>query len=108
MFRKCATFAFGLALIVALGFEIAHAQVTKAAVDSRDFSAPCEPVSLAFKATGKSKAISTSDSTFASGNAVAPADAVRRYRLKTVTEAIPRSAPLAFPPLLHRPPPSNS
>jgi len=51
--RKCASFACGLALIVALGFAMAHAQPLKAPGGSTGFSTPCEPASPAFKATSE-------------------------------------------------------
>ncbi len=45
MVRNCASFAFGLALIVALGFAMAHANPLKAPGGSTGFSTPCEPAS---------------------------------------------------------------
>ena|SRR5947209_1712907 len=107
MVRKCATFAFGLALIVALGFAIAHAHVLRVPDGSCDFSAPCEPASVAFKAANESNAVSI-DSTFAAGNAEVTAGVVRTFLVETVARVVPPPAPLAFPPLLHRPPPANS
>lgn len=105
MVRKCASFAFGLALIVALGFAMAHAQPLKAPGGSTGFSTPCEPASPSFKATSESKVVSTIDSTFAAENAGTPAAVVRGSRVETLSRAIP---PPAYPPLLHRPPPANS
>jgi hypothetical protein len=106
MVRKCASVAFGLALIVALGFAMAHALKTPGA--STGFSAPCEPASPAFKAASELKAVSTIDSTYAAENAEASAGIVRRSCVETVARAILPPAPRAFPPLFHRPPPANS
>jgi len=106
--RKCASFAFGLALIVALGLAMAHAQPLKAPGGSTGFSTPCEPASPSFKATSESKVVSTIDSTFAAENAGAPASVVRGSRVEAVSRSIPPPAPWAYPPLLHRPPPVNS
>jgi hypothetical protein len=108
MVRKFGSFAFGWALIVALGFAMAHAHPLKAPGGSINFSAPCLPVSPAFKATSESKVVSTIDSTFAAENAEAPACVVPGSRVETVLRAIPLPAPHAYPPLLHRPPPPNS
>jgi hypothetical protein len=108
MVRKCASFAFGLALIVALGFAMAHAHPLKAPGGSTGFSTPCEPASPAFKATSESKVISTIDSTFAADNAGTPAGVARRSRVEAVSQSSPPPAPTAYPPLLHRPPPANS
>ncbi len=79
MVRKCATFAFGLALIAVLGFAGAHAHALKIPGASIDFSAPCEPASPAFKASSESKAVSTIDSTHATVSAEGPACVVGRY-----------------------------
>ena len=108
MVRKCASFAFGLALIVALGFAMAHAHPLKAPGGSTGFSTPCGPASPAFKATSESKVVSMIDSTFAAENAGAPGGVVRGSRVEAVSRSIPPQAPVAYPPLLHRPPPVNS
>ena len=108
MVRKCASFAFGLALIVALGFAMAHAQPLKAPGGSTGFCTPCEPASPAFKATSELKVVSTIDSTSAAENGGAPAGVVRGSRVEAVSRWIPPPAPRAYPPLLHRPPPANS
>src|SRR6516162_9502860 len=108
MVRRCATFASGLALLIALGWAIGHAHTLRVAGAGPDFSAPCEPVSQAFKAPGKFQAVSPSGANFAADRAAAPAEVVRRYRLAMLAGAIPPPAPRTFPPLLHRPPPSNS
>jgi hypothetical protein len=108
MVRKCASFAFSLVLIVALGFAMARAHGLKVPGASIGFSAPCEPASPAFKAGGESKAVSTIDSTNAAENAEAPAGVARRSRVEKVGRTILPPAPRAFPPLLHRPPPANS
>jgi hypothetical protein len=108
MVRKCADVAFGLALIVALGFAMAHAHALKTPGASNGFSAPCEPASPVFKAASELKAVSTIDSTYASENAEASAGVVRRFCVETVARAILPPAPRAFPPLFHRPPPANS
>ncbi len=107
MVRKCASFAFALALIVALGFAMVHAHPLKIS-GSVFFSAPCEPVSAAFKAAGESKAVSTVESTFGGESAETSDGAVRRPRIETVAPTVSPAAPRAFPPLLHRPPPPNS
>ena len=108
MVRKCASFAFGLALIVALGFAMAHAHPLKAPGGSTGFSIPCEPASPAFKATSESKVVSTIGSTYAADNGGAPAGVVRGSRVEAVSRSIAPPAPRAYPPLLHRPPPANS
>jgi hypothetical protein len=108
MARKCACFAFGLALIVVLGFVTAHAHPMKAPAGSIGFSSPCEPASPPFKTASESKVISTIDSTLAAENAPAPAGVPRESRAETVSRSIPPPAPGAYPPLLHRPPPANS
>ena len=108
MVRKCASFAFGLALIVALGFAMAHANPLKAPGGSTGFSTPCEPAPPSFKATSESKVVSTIDSTFAAENAGGPAGVVRGSRVEAVSRPILPPAPAAYPPLLHRPPPANS
>ena len=107
MVRKCASFAFGLALIVALSFAMAHAHPLKAPGGSTSFSTPCEPASPAFKATGESKVVSTIESTCAAENAKTPACVVPGSRVETA-RALPPAAPRSYPPLLHRPPPTNS
>lgn len=108
MVRKCASFAFGLALIVALGFAMAHAQPLKAPGGSTGFSTPCEPAPPAFKATSESKLVSTIDSTFAAENAGAPAGVAAGSRVEAVSRSNPPQVPGAYPPLLHRPPPAPS
>jgi hypothetical protein len=108
MVRKFGSFAFGWVLIVVLGFAMAHAHPLKAPGGSINFSAPCLPVSPAFKATSESKAAATIDSTFAVENAEAPVRVVPGSHVETVLGAIPPPAPQAYPPLLHRPPPPNS
>ena len=108
MVRKCASFAFGLALMVALGFAMALAHPLKAPGGHTGFSTPCEPASPAFKATSELKLVSTIERTFAAENAGAPAAVVRGSRVEAVPRAIPPLAPGAYPPSLHRPPPANS
>ena len=108
MVRKCASFAFGLVLIGALGFAMAQAHPLKAPGGSTGFSTPCEPASPAFKATSESKVVSTIHSTLAAENAGAPTGVVRGSRVEAVSPSIPLPAPEAYPPLLHRPPPANS
>ena len=108
MVRKCASFAFGLTLIVVFGFAMVHSHALKIPGASTGFSTPCEPASPAFKAASESKAVSTNDSTYAAENAEGPASVVRRYCVETVAPAIAPPAPRAFPPLFHRPPPANS
>lgn len=108
MVRKCATVAFGLALIVSLGFAMVHAHPLKAPGASIGFSTPCEPASPAFKAASESKVVSTPDSTSVAENAGTPAGAVRASRVEAVSPSIPPQAPWAYLPLLNRPPPANS
>ena len=108
MVRKYASFAFGLALIVALGFAMAHAHALKIPGASTGFSAPCEPASPVFKAASELKAVSPIDSTYAAENAEASTGVARRSYVETVARAITLPAPRAFPPLFHRPPPANS
>jgi len=108
MVRKCASIAFGLALMVALGFAMAHAHALKTPGASTGFSAPCEPASPVFKAESELKAVSTTDSTYSAENAEASAGIVRRSCVETVARTILSPAPRAFPPLFDRPPPANS
>ena len=108
MVRKCASFAFGLVLIGALGFAMLHAHPLKAPGGSTGFSTPYEPASPAFKATSESKVVSTIDSTFAAEKVGAPAGVVSGRRVEAVSRSIPSPASEAYPPLLHRPPPANS
>jgi hypothetical protein len=108
MVRKCAIVAFGLALIVALGFAMAHLHALKTLGASTGFSLPCEPASSVFKAESESKAVSTIDTTYAAENAEASAGVVRRSCVETVARALLPPAPWAFPHLFHRPPPAYS
>jgi hypothetical protein len=108
MVRKCASFVFGLALVVALGFAMVHSHPLKAPGGSTGFSTPCEAASPVFKATSESKVVSTIDSIFAAENAGAPAGVVRGSRVEAVSRSIPPPAPGGYPPLFHRPPPANS
>jgi hypothetical protein len=108
MVRKCASVAFGLTLIVALGFAMAHAHSLNTPGASTGFSAPCEPASPVFKAANELKVVSTIDSTYAAENAEGSAGVVQRSCVEAVARAILPPAPLAFPPLFHRPPPANS
>ena len=96
MVRKCASFAFGLALIVALGFAMAHAQPLKAHGGSTGFSTPCEPASPASKATSALKVVSTIDSNSPAENAGAPTSVVRGSRVEAISSSIPPTAPLAY------------
>jgi len=107
MLRKAASLAFGLALIVALGFAFLRAKPPKVP-HSVGFSTPCEPASPALKAADDSKAVSRIDSTFAAENAGAPDRIARKSRVETVATTIPPPAPQTFPPSLHRPPPADS
>src|SRR5260370_27523509 len=83
MIRTCASFAFALRLIMALGVAMAHADAHKFPDASLRFSAPCEPASPAFKAADQSKAVSRIDSTFHAENGDAPAGVMRRARFGT-------------------------
>jgi hypothetical protein len=108
MVRKCASFAFGFALIVLLGFAMAHAHALKIPGASTGFSTPCEPASPTFNAASEAKAVSTIDSTYAAENAEVSAGVVRRSYVESVAPAILPPVPWAFPPLFHRPPPAYS
>jgi len=108
MVRKWASFALGLALIMALGFAMAHAHTLKTPGAPTSFSVPCEPASLVFKVASELKAVSPIDSTCAAEKAEASAAIARVSYLETVARAIPPPAPRAFPPLFRRPPPANS
>ena len=108
MVGKWASYAFGLMLIVALGFGLAHAKPLKAPGASTGFSTPCELVSPAFKATSESKVVSAIDSIFVAKNAGAPTGLVRESRLETGQGWIPLPPPGTYPPLFHRPPPAKS
>lgn len=107
MVRKCASFAFGLALIMALGFAMAHAHPLKAPGDSTGFSTPCEPALPTLKATGEAKVVSI-DLNFAAGSAEAAAGLVKGSHLEALWRPIPCPAPWTYAPLWHRPPPANS
>jgi hypothetical protein len=108
MVRKCASFAFGVLLILAVAFAVGHAHPLKAPGVSIGFSTPCEPASPAFHAPSESRVVSTLDSTFTAENAGAPATAVSRSRIAATSRSIPPQAPVTYPPSLHRPPPANS
>lgn len=102
------TSSFSLALVVALGFAMAHAQPLKAPGGSTGFSTPCLPASPSFKATSESKVVSTIGSTFTVENAEASAGVVSGPHVEAVSQPIPPRTALVYPPLLHRPPPANS
>ena len=108
MARKCATFAFAFALLVALGLAIAHAGAFRVPGIAPDFSAPCESAPLALKDPGESKAESTPDSALVASSTAAPGFAVPAHRFTPATGTIPSPTPWAFPPLFDRPPPANS
>jgi hypothetical protein len=109
MVGKCAKFAFALALVAALGFAIVHAHPHPLKISgSAGFSAPCEPPSAAFKATGESRAISTVAATFGAESTETLRGVVRASHVETVAATVSVPAPRTFPPLLHRPPPTNS
>lgn len=107
MVRKCASFAFCLALILALGAAIAHASIQKVAGASTDFFIPWEPPSPVFKAAGELKA-ATIQSPFATENTEAIAGIVGTSLVNAVTRVSSTPAPRAYPPLWRRPPPANS
>jgi hypothetical protein len=107
MVGKCASFAFGLALVVMLGFAMSHAHPLKDPSGSIGFSTPCQPASPAFQATGEPKVVSTIDSMFAAETAETLAGIGRGSRRNGLAgDAVSRARDL--PPLLHRPPPANS
>jgi hypothetical protein len=107
MAGRYARFAFGLALVVALGFVIAHANAARVP-DSLGLSAPCEPAFPAFRAAAAWKTASTTETSFdAESIEVAPA-VLRRSRSDTVARVTPLLASWAVPSLWYRPPPANS
>jgi hypothetical protein len=106
--RKCLSIAFGLALIVALSFAMAHAHTLKSPGASIGFSAPCEPASPLFESASEFNAVSTTDSTCAAEYAEVSAGVGKRTSVEAVARAILPPPALAFPPLFHRPPPANS
>ena len=108
MVRKCASFAVGLALIVALGFAMAHARPLKAHGSSNGFSTPCEPASPAYKATGEFKLVSTIAPAIAAEKTGASVGAVGGSHDEAVSRSIPPQTPGAYAPLFRRPPPANS
>jgi hypothetical protein len=108
MFRKSVSFVLGLALIVALGLAIARAEALKASASLR-VSVPCEPASPGIKTpAGESVVVLTVEASFATESLNLPAAVARRSQIEMVARAISPPAPLAFPPLLHRPPPTNA
>src|SRR5947209_2212453 len=106
--RKCVSFAFGLTLVMALGFAMTHVHLQKASSASIGFSTPCEPAVPGFNAPSESRVVSTSDSTFAAENTGAPLRVVRVSQIEAVAPPTLAPAPAIYPPLLHRPPPANS
>ena len=104
--RKCASFAFGLLLLVVLGFAISHAYALKVPSLSAGLSTPCQPAPPAF--AGESKVVSTIDSIFVAQSVNARAGLVRGPHVEAVSRAIPSRAPGTCRPLLYRPPPANS
>jgi hypothetical protein len=108
MIRKYATFAFGLALIVALGLTIVPARSLKSAPRFTACSNPCDPALPAFQDSTESKAVSTIDATFAVQNARVTARLTGASPIEAVVRPLPPSVPSAYPPTLHRPPPFNS
>jgi hypothetical protein len=108
MVRRCATIAFGIALIVALSYAMTHAQPLKAHGGSVGFSRPCEPASSTFKAKSESEVVSTVDSIFAAETAEAPHHIPRALRGEAGGWLVAPQAPLTYAPLLRRPPPLNS
>jgi hypothetical protein len=107
MVRRCAVVAIAIALIVTLGVAIAHAHTSKAP-DSTVISLPREPASPGFRAAGGSEAVAMKDWTAAFENAEAPANLVRKSSAEIFAWMMVIPTPRAFPPLLDRPPPSNS
>ena len=107
MVRRCAPAAIAIALIVTLGVAIAHAHTSKAP-DSAFISLPREPASPEFRAAGESEAVAMKDRTAAFENAQAPANLVRKSSVEAFAWMMVIATPRTFPPLLDRPPPSNS
>ena len=108
MVRKCVSFAFGLALIVVLGFAMARTHALTIPGASTGFSVPCEPASPVFKVATELKAVSPIDSTYAPEKAEASDAVARRSCVETTARVTTPTAPRAFPPLFHRPPPAYS
>ena len=108
MVRRCASWAFGLALIVALGFALAHACVLQGPGASTGFSTPCGPASPAITAGGESIAVLTVDVILPAGSAGAAVAIGCRASQESAASVILPAAPAAFPPLRHRPPPPHS
>jgi hypothetical protein len=108
MGRKCASIAFGLALIVALGLVTVRAQALPKPVGTAGFSSPCEPAPPAFQAASDPQPVSTIDPAPATEDAGASTAAVRAFRVEAVPRLIPPQASAAYAPLWHRPPPANS
>jgi hypothetical protein len=107
MLRKGVSLVLGLALMVALGLAIARAEALKASASLR-FSVPCKPASPAIKTpVGESGVVLTVEASFATESVNLPAAVARRSHSEKVARAI-SPAPLAYPPLLHRPPPANA
>lgn len=110
MVRKGLSFAFGLALIVMLGFAMAdaHSHALKTPSESNGFSIPYEPAPPALKAAEEFTAVSTTDSTCAAEDAKCPDGVVERYRDGRAARTTVPTVPWTFPPLFRRPPPANS
>ena len=107
MARRCAAVAIAIALTVTLGVAIAHAHLSKTP-DSAVISLPREPASPGLSAAGGLEAVAMKDWTAAFENAEAPANLVRKSSAEIFAWMMVIATPRASPPLLDRPPPSNS
>lgn len=108
MVRRCASFALGLALIMALWFAMAHVPHRKITDHSNGFSAPCESTPTVAETVYEAIAVPTIDATCPSGITEAAVNFAQRFCIDPISRTFPAPAPRAFPPLLHRPPPKNS
>jgi len=107
MVRRFARFAFGLALMVTLGFAMAHAHPLKVPGGPIGFSTPCEPASPAVYAASEARVVSTVASTFAVENAGAVVRASQGFRSAAESRAVPLQGVELYSPLFKRPPPFN-
>ena len=108
MVRKWASFAFGIALIAALGLTAAQTQRLKAPGAPLTFCHPCEPAPAAIKAAGISDAVLPIAFTLRGPGAEVPASLVCVSVVSSALRPILPPALRAFPPSWRRPPPAHS
>ena len=108
MVRKCAAFAFALALLVSLGLAMTHPLPAKPIGVSTGDSTPCEPASSAIQASREAKAVSTIHPALAAEIIGQSAGVVSGFRVDAVSPSFPLPAPALYQPLLQRPPPAHS